>query len=191
MRSEDIQLNYERLLKLRLAVARFGETDIARWWNTNGVLGRYGAIAISRGFPKTHRFVRARIVMTAARVRCGELFSHPDCMTLWKLPAVVEDQFESRWQQWLDAPDDWQEFFARLENQPDTGLLEILSTLDLITPAQTGQVGTLQRSAMGWTVPLPSVYQPDDGTIALLAAAFALGETGKPVVPYARLEGHS
>lgn len=96
-------LDYNRLLRLRLIVARYGEMDLAKWWNTNGVLGRLGASAIKRGFPKTHPFVRARIVFTAARERCGELFTHPDCMTLWQLPAAVEDQFEAQWQHWLDG----------------------------------------------------------------------------------------
>jgi hypothetical protein len=30
------EIDYDRLLQLRLAVARFGEMDIARWWNTTG-----------------------------------------------------------------------------------------------------------------------------------------------------------
>jgi hypothetical protein len=33
------------LLKLRLVVARYGEMDGARWWNTRGQLGRFGASA--------------------------------------------------------------------------------------------------------------------------------------------------
>ena len=32
-------INFERLLKLRLVVARHGEMDAARWWNTQGMLG--------------------------------------------------------------------------------------------------------------------------------------------------------
>lgn len=29
-------MDLERLLKLRLVVARFGEMDLAKWWNTKG-----------------------------------------------------------------------------------------------------------------------------------------------------------
>ena len=43
-------IDLERLLRLRLAVARFGEMDLARWWNTSGQLGRIGAAALKRGF---------------------------------------------------------------------------------------------------------------------------------------------
>jgi hypothetical protein len=44
-------LDFDRLLKLRLVVALVGEMDLAKWWNTNGHLGRLGAVAIRRGFP--------------------------------------------------------------------------------------------------------------------------------------------
>ena len=35
-------IDLDRLLKLRLVVARFGEMDLAKWWNTRGQLGRLG-----------------------------------------------------------------------------------------------------------------------------------------------------
>ncbi len=38
-------IDLDRLLKLRLVVARFGEMDLARWWNTKGQLGRLGTTA--------------------------------------------------------------------------------------------------------------------------------------------------
>ena len=37
-------VDLERLLKLRLVVGRIGEMDRARWWNTQGQLGPYGAL---------------------------------------------------------------------------------------------------------------------------------------------------
>ena len=52
--SHAVDLN--RLFKLRLIVARHGEMDGARWWNTNGILGPKGSLLMSRGFPKTHHF---------------------------------------------------------------------------------------------------------------------------------------
>ena len=33
-------LDLDRLLRLRLTVARHGEMDAARWWNSKGMLGR-------------------------------------------------------------------------------------------------------------------------------------------------------
>lgn len=76
----------DRLLKLRLVVARFGEMDGARWWNTKGQLGRFGAAALRRGFPRTHRFAQARAVFAVAAHRCAEVFDPPGGVTLWRMP---------------------------------------------------------------------------------------------------------
>jgi hypothetical protein len=61
-------IDLDRLLKLRLIVARFGEMDLAKWWNTKGQLGRLGAAAVRRGFPRTHHFARARAVFGWPRI---------------------------------------------------------------------------------------------------------------------------
>jgi hypothetical protein len=37
-------LDFDRLLKLWLVVARYGEMDMARWWNTQGMLGLIGIV---------------------------------------------------------------------------------------------------------------------------------------------------
>jgi hypothetical protein len=88
-------LNYDRLLKLRLIVARFGEMDIAKWWNTRGQLSRLGATAIRRGLPRTHYFAQARSVFAVAAYRCREVFDPPDSVTLWQLSEIVEEEFDS------------------------------------------------------------------------------------------------
>ena len=41
-----LPIDYERLFKLRLTVARHGEMDAAGWWNTRGILGRHGALVL-------------------------------------------------------------------------------------------------------------------------------------------------
>lgn len=49
-------IDFDRLLRLRLVVARYGEMDAARWWNTGdatrrtALLGRAGSVLMSRGF---------------------------------------------------------------------------------------------------------------------------------------------
>ena len=86
------------MLTLRLVVARYGEMDMARWWNTQGMLSGRGGVVLKRGFPGTHYFAQARVVFAVARTCYNELFSLPGCMTLWNLPAEVEDQFEEHWQ---------------------------------------------------------------------------------------------
>src|SRR5438552_12172804 len=104
-------IDFDRLLKLRLVVARFGEMDLAKWWNTKGQLGRLGSATLRRGFPRTHSFAQARSVFAVAAHRCSEVFEPPECVTLWKLPESVEEEFDTRWEFWLDNATRWVPFF--------------------------------------------------------------------------------
>jgi hypothetical protein len=182
-------IDFDRLLKLRLVVARHGEMDAAGWWNTKGILGRHGSLLLKRGFPSTHHFAQARIAFAVARSRCHELFDPPRCMNLWNLPANVEDQFEEHWQDWLDDADRWAPFFETLAGAGSQDLLTELTDFDLIGPEHLEAVGKLRRSAEGRSVPLSGTHRPEDAVITLLAAGFARGEKGSPAIPYARLEG--
>lgn len=180
-------VNLDRLLKLRLVVGRFGEMDMNRWWNTTGMLGKRGALVLSRGLPRTHYFAQARVVFAVAKSRCAELFDPPGCMTLWHLPAELEDQFEDRWHDWLDQRSDWDSFFQSLAELEQGQLLETLLALDLLSDTQAEEVRRLRRSAEGRAVAVPGVHEPTDDVLTILAAAFALGEPTKPAIPYARL----
>ena len=57
----DSTVDLDRLLKLRVAVARVGEMDLAKWWNTQGQLGRLGTATLRRGFPRTHYLAQGAI----------------------------------------------------------------------------------------------------------------------------------
>lgn len=181
-------IDFKRLFKLRLVVARHGEMDGARWWNTQGVLGSRGVSVLVRGFPKTHTFAQARIVFEVARSRCHELFDPPGCMTLWSLPAAIEEQFQEHWQRWLAEPETWIPVFQALQGQSGAGLLEALAEFDLISQEQREAVGKLRRAAENRAVPIAGSYLPDDEILTLLAAGFSRGEPGNPAIPYARLE---
>jgi hypothetical protein len=181
-------VDLDRLLKLRLVVARIGEMDLARWWNCRGVLGQLGAQAYRRGFPTTHPFARARVAFAVARARCTELFDPPGAMTLWNLPADLEDAFKDRWQAWLDQPETWATVFEQLGAVRSPDLLDALANAGLLTPDQREAVGGLRRSAENRAVQIPGVHQPDEELITLLAAGFARGDLGAPAIPYARLE---
>ena len=179
----------DRLLKLRLAVARFGEMDNAAWWNTNGVLSKRGGLLLSRGFPKTHQFARAQLVFTVARARSLERFpAVPGCVTLWSLPAAREDAFDARWERWIEDGDAWSSFFDSLE-EFEGDLPTMLQERALVTAEQVDEVSRLRRSAEGRSVPLPARRALDNHSLTLLAAGFARGEHGKPAIPYARVEG--
>src|SRR5438105_1704856 len=125
-------LNFDRLLKLRLVIARFGEMDLARWWNTRGQLGGLGAAAIRRGLPRTHYFAQARSVFAVAAHRCAEIFDPPDSVTLWRLPEAIEEEFEAKWEHCLDHAAEWAPFFQRLENLQEKDLRVALRSFDLV-----------------------------------------------------------
>ena len=179
-------MDLERLLKLRLVVARYGEMDMARWWNTKGQLGRLGAAALRRGFPRTHHFAQARSVFAVAAQRCAEVFDPPGCVTLWRLPESVEEEFDARWEQWLDAAASWAPFFEQLESMQATDLAAVLLGHGLVDSADIDACSRLRRTAEGRAVPLAGLFANTDADVALLALGFSRGEPGALAVPYAR-----
>lgn len=191
--TSEVGIDFDRLLKLRLVVARHGEMDSARWWNTGdaarrtALLGRAGSVLMSRGFPRTHRFAQARLVFEVARARCAEVFDPPGCVTLWNLPPAVEDQFDARWARWLEDRASWSEFFAAIE-APSSDLLETLQTLGLASESDLESASRLRRSAEGRAVPVPGIHLVSDALVVQLAAGFSRADDGKLAVPYARLE---
>ncbi|MBK9386571.1 MAG: BrxE family protein [Planctomycetes bacterium] len=104
--------NLEHLLKLRVVVARFGEMDLAKWWNTKGQLGRLGATALRRGFPRTHRFAQARSVFAVAAHSCAEVYGPRGVVTLWSLRESIEEEFDERWELWCDDAAGWRARFG-------------------------------------------------------------------------------
>lgn len=180
-------MDHDRLLKLRLVVARFGEMDLAKWWNTQGQLGRFGAVALRRGFPRTHRFAQARSVFAVAAHRCSEVFDPPRCVTLFRLPEATEEEFDARWEHWLDDAASWTPIFEKLEAIQGDDLIAVLRQLELAGDRDVEAFGKLKRSAEAKAVPLPGTYSGTDQDITLLALGFARGEPGSLAVPYARL----
>jgi hypothetical protein len=179
----------DRMLKLRVAVARFGEMDLARWWNTKGQLGPSGAMTLRRGFPRTHFFAQARTVFAVAAHRCAEVFDIDPrhSVTLFRLTEELEAELDARWERWLDDTGAWHGFFEKIGQTRGTDLLAALRTLDLVGDAEVNAVARLSVSAEGRAIALPSAFRPDNATLGLLAAAFARGEPGSLAVPYAKL----
>jgi hypothetical protein len=179
-------IDLDRLLKLRLVVARFGEMDLAKWWNTKGQLGRLGAAALRRGFPRTHHFAQARSVFAVAAHRCAEVFEPPGCVTLWRLPESIEEEFDTRWEHWLDHATEWQPFFQKLETLQGTDLVAALRGFEVVDDRDVEGLSRLRRSAEGRAVPLPGVFSATDADVTLLTLGFARAEVGALAVPYAR-----
>lgn len=180
-------LDLDRLLKLRVLVARFGEMDIAKWWNTKGQLGSLGAAALRRGFPRTHHFAQARSVFAVAAHRCAEVFNPPASATLWHLPDDIEEEFDARWEQWLDTSNEWAPFFERVQGITDRDLVAVLRAFEVAHTGDVESYSRLRRSAEGRAVPLAGTFSRTDADVALLALGFARGEPGALAVPYARL----
>lgn len=181
-------LDLERLLRLRVVVARVGEMDLAQWWNTKGQLGPLGASALRRGLPRTHHFAQARSVFAVAAQRCAEVFDPPGSVTLWRLPQDVEEAFDARWEHWLDAANEWATFFDRVAAIEEPDLVLALRTLDLIDDTDLAAFAGLKTSAEGRAVPIAAPFGGTDADVTLLALGFARGAVGGLAVPYARAE---
>jgi hypothetical protein len=183
-----VSTDLELLLRLRLVVARVGEGDLARWWNTRGQLGSMGASVLRRGFPRTHRFAQARSVFAVAAHRCEELYDPPDAVTLWRLPADVEDDFDQAWATWIDHAHEWEPFFTEVE-QCGADLAHELQRLGLVTDDHLEQLSRLKRSAEQRAVAIPGEFTGSKDDLAMLALGFARGEAGNPAVPYQSWSG--
>ena len=160
--------------------------DLAKWWNTKGQLGRLGASALRRGFPRTHWFAQAQSVFAVASHRCAEVFDPPGSVTLWRLPEATEEEFDARWEQWLDKSGDWEPFFERVAELSGTDLVSILGSFEVVNATDLDAYTKLRRSAEGRAVPLPGLFSGTEDDLALLALGFARGEPGALAVPYSR-----
>ena len=184
-------MNADLLLRLRLLVARYGEMDLAQWWNTQGLLGGLGRSVFARGFPRTHFFAQARLVLTVAAARSRDVFNPPNCITLWNLPAELEEQFEDSWHGWIESGAEWTKFFEKLAAVSAAEPFDqVIQGFGLADKSVLESVRKLRRSAEGRAVALPGVHEVSDRTLTQLAAAFCHGEKMHPAIPYARTEGH-
>jgi len=179
-----IAIDLDTLFKSRLIVARFGEMDLARWWDTKGMLAKTGRLAVSRGLPKTHRFAQARAVFAVARARCREVYSPPDGITLWDLPADIESAFDERWPQWIENQAAWQPLFDSLESIAGDDLIAAFATIAPLPAATLDAAKRMKRAADQKAVPLGEVPAVTDQVVSQLAAGFSKSEPGRVAVPF-------
>ena len=183
-------IDLERLMRLRLVVARVGEMDLARWWDTRGQLGSLGSSVLKRGFPRTHHFAQARSVFAVAAARCREVYDAPGSVTLWNLPPAIEDEFAQRWETWLEDAPGWQSTFAAVE-KCGTDLQAGLTEMGLIDPSHLDRLAQLRRTAQQRAVQLPGSFEPADDHVAMLALGFARSEVGSLAVPHQSWDGEA
>jgi hypothetical protein len=115
------------------------------------------------------------------------VFTPPAAITLWQLPEQIEEEFETRWERWLDHADEWQPFFQQLENLQAGDFLPILQTFVSLTEGEREMFASLRRAAEGRAVPLAAPFSGTDQDVALLALGFGRGEPGAVAVPYAEM----
>jgi hypothetical protein len=178
-------LHLEWLLKVRTVVARTGEMDLARWWNSNGQLGPQGASVLRRGFPRTHYFAQTRSVCVVAASRCAQIFDPPGSVTLWRLTDTIEDRLDVLWESWLDDAGSWRPFFERVADLKSTDVLLSLQEFGLITDEEISARRSAKKSADGLSIKIPELFDGGRLAVAMLALAFAAGSPGNLVVPYA------
>lgn len=180
------ELDYEWLLKLRVAIARCGEMDLARWWNTGKQLGAPGASVLKRGFPRTHYFAQARGVMAVASHRCDQLLGQTDAITLWRLPEAVEERFESLWETWLDRHVEWRPYFEAVAALRSGDVIAATTDLGLVTSDEVKTILALRAAPEGRGLAVGDNFTGKRPQIALLALAFSVGRASDPVVPFVR-----
>jgi hypothetical protein len=172
------------ILKLRLAVARLGETDRNAWWNSY-LLSRTGQISLGMMFPRTTRIAQARSAFLVARERCQSVLGQVDCSTLWNLSAEIEEQLDQRLDRLTSKPEEWQLFFEQIANLPQAGVAETLDVLGLVDPS-SAEVPAPEITGQSASVQLPGKHPLDLDAIRLLALAFQLGKHNQLVVPFIR-----
>ena len=180
------ELDLEWLLKVRTVVARIGEMDLAKWWNSNGQLGPQGASVLRRGLPRTHYFAQTRSVCMVAAARCAQIFDPPGSVTLWRLTDALEERLDVLWEGWLDHASSWRPFFERVASVKSTDVPVSLKEFGLVTEEEIAAGRSLKKSADGRSMQIPELFDGGRQTVAMLALSFAAGSPGNLVVPYAR-----
>ncbi|MCA9087264.1 MAG: BrxE family protein [Planctomycetaceae bacterium] len=171
-----------------MTVARHGEMDRSKWWNTKGLLSRVGELALSRGFPKSHVFARSRAAFAVASSRSEEVFNPPDSYTLWRLPVEIEDQLEDAWADWLGKPDEWMQLLREIEAEGGNELVTALTNLGLLSEQSAKRGRGLRRADDLQSVPIRLDGETSIEAIELLAVAHSCSEPGKLAVPFVRQE---
>src|SRR5664279_5218288 len=145
-------LDLEWLLKVRTVVARIGEMDVARWWNSTGQLGPQGASVLRRGFPRTHYFAQTRSVCMVAAARCAQIFDLPGSVTLWRLTDTIEERLDVLWESWLDDAGSWRPFFERVAGLKSTDVQLSLQEFGLVTDEDVSAKRSVKKSADGRSI---------------------------------------
>jgi hypothetical protein len=167
----------DRLVTARMLVARAGERDAMRWWDSEA-LSQGGDFVLRRLFPRSHRKAAWRLAIEAARIRHATACPIGS-IHLFDLGASLERRLGGsiRHDLWAvpPPPHDSDEFEAQI-----VGLgMSAKVSAQLTLPMDGGllQLGTCSKE---------EAASPEFllGLIPRLVRAYTLGTVGKPVLPH-------
>lgn len=174
------------LLATRLLIARLGESDVNRWWRTEGILGRDGAFVGPRVLPKTHPTARARIAFAVARHACDDRYPNKAVCHLFRLDPETEDRFDAMLIAKLEDFEFWGQMVDRLEAiSGETDVRSTLTTAGIATKEDLKLVEGSELGPGGRSLEVPRGEDLDDN-IRRLAAGFVRSNPGGLAVPYIR-----
>jgi hypothetical protein len=182
-------LNPELLFTARLIVGRYGEMDIARWWNTSGILSSLGSKVASRGLPRTEFYGRARVLFAVAQQRTRQYFSPPESFTLWSLPPSVENALDEAMIRWAHEGRSWPVIEEVLSGLKLGGIEQALQIAHVASDQIKSLVPKLKAGQEGKSILLPQSSKITDETVALLAAAFSRSKPEPLLLPIVPVKG--
>jgi hypothetical protein len=182
-------LNPEVIFTCRLIVGRYGEMDIARWWNVSGILSPLGCKVVSRGLPRTEFYGRARALFAIAAHRTRVFFSPPNSYTLWSLPPLDENALDDAMIRWAHEGRTWPEIDALLLQLRPGGLEPALRQANLLSESVAAQLSRMKTGPEGKSIRLSETEEITDETVKLLACAFLRSSPELLLLPVVGLKG--
>ncbi len=173
------------LFYLRRHLARIGEADWLRWWNSNALTdaGRY---AMGRLFRRTPDLSAAHLAIAAARVRHDEAVPNEPLVHLFNLGEEHEGAFE-RWLIGQKAEGWTPDVPPRPLDEQKRSAAAALQAVG-VTPAELTTNGNATL-ALGTIPPTALSTAKERLQVARrLAAAYTASEPERLVVPFFRLE---
>lgn len=176
---------FETLFRLRIAIARIGENDWLRWWNSEA-LGPAGRYVTPRVFKRAPALAAAHMSILAARARHDGAVPKEPLVHLFDLGEELEGGFE-RWliqrkaNGWLPPsmpdpkPDQVESVAAALRAVGIEPGESLDSTNGFVV------LGILDSSAI-------REERSRTEVVTALAAAYAASRPGQLVIPYFRVE---
>ena len=182
-------MNTDILFKCRLIVGRYGEMDLAKWWNTTGILSQLGSKVASRGLPRTEFYGRVRALFEVAAHRTRSFFSPPGSLTLWSLPPHIENALDEAMIGWAHEGRTWPETEKLLADLKIGGLEAALLAAEVLP--SSAALARLKPGPEGKSIRMPELAVVTDESVMLLAAAFSRGSLDSLLLPVVTMKGGS